>query len=130
MLSNREIAGRAAAQCARFASEVNLGLRKPEDASFIPTILSAIDEVTGDIRRKYNIACRAINSIYDANERYEALALQFYGETGMMAPGKDVAPGSYQKSFEVRAKAWDEWMENRFPQPTESGETTQEDKKD
>jgi hypothetical protein len=89
----------------------------------------AITEATWDITRKYNIACRAIDAIYDENEKYEALARQFYGETDMIAPGKDVAAGSYQPSFEIRAEAWDKWIKNR-PTSEQDGskKTTTKDK--
>lgn len=51
----------------------------------------------------------------DANERYEKLARQFYDETGIMAPGKDVAAAAHdsQPSFDERFELWIEWLKEK-----------------
>lgn len=46
----------------------------------------------------------------EVDEEYEIMAAKFYKETGIMAPGKDCAPGSGQMDFEQRADAWDDWL--------------------
>lgn len=45
------------------------------------------------------------------NELYEKLAEQFYKETGMLAPGKDVPPelGNDSKPYGVRRAEWERW---------------------
>ena len=43
-----------------------------------------------------------------AYERYEALAAEFYDETGMMAPGKDDPLGTHE--YETRVAAWRKWV--------------------
>ncbi len=54
-------------------------------------------------------------------ERFERLAAQFYRDTGMMAPGKDVAAMSGDThTHEERVAAWLDWI--RKPEaPTEAG---------
>lgn len=44
-------------------------------------------------------------------ELYEKLAEQFYKETGMLAPGKDVPPelGNDSKPYGVRRAEWERW---------------------
>jgi hypothetical protein len=45
-------------------------------------------------------------------EEYEACAEQFYRQTGMMAPGKDVAAASPDEhTFEERSAAWKDFIE-------------------
>ena len=66
---------------------------------------------------KYTEVLRMIAEEYIENissvslsEQYEVLAKKFYEETGIMAPGKDVAQAdSSQPSDEDRKKAFDEW---------------------
>jgi hypothetical protein len=44
-------------------------------------------------------------------DRFERLAAQFHRETGMMAPGKDVAAmAGDSHSFSERWEAWDAWL--------------------
>ena len=49
----------------------------------------------------------------DWNASFEWLADQFYGETGLMAPGKDDPMCS---DMEERRSAWCEWMKPRSEQ--------------
>lgn len=48
-------------------------------------------------------------------DRYEELAARFYAETGVMAPGKDVARGARQDDQEERWRAWCQWLESQSP---------------
>lgn len=48
-------------------------------------------------------------------DRYERLAEEFWRDTHMMAPGKDVSPQMGGPSFEERAAAWREWIKTRTP---------------
>lgn len=41
---------------------------------------------------------------------YDFLAASFYRRTGVMAPGKDVAPGMSQPPREARESAWRDWL--------------------
>ena len=43
-------------------------------------------------------------------ERYERIAAQFYRETGIMAPGKDVSAAGGQPEHEVRRERYDAWV--------------------
>jgi len=54
----------------------------------------------------------------DENEQYEQLAAEFYRDTGMMAPGKDVpaAMGCIWSPRE-RFEKWNEWLTHRKAQP-------------
>ncbi len=42
-------------------------------------------------------------------ERYEIAAHAFRKMTGMMAPGKDVAPCAYEEPYERHEDAWRYW---------------------
>jgi hypothetical protein len=47
------------------------------------------------------------------NHEFEKLAKQFYCETGMMAPGKDVPKGMYPHNPRERHDLWCQWLERR-----------------
>ena len=51
----------------------------------------------------------------DAIDRYEALAAEFYNDTGAMAPGKDVSPADNgpKTGLGYRQGAWDVWKSMR-----------------
>ncbi len=53
---------------------------------------------------------------------YESLAEIFYKETGLMAPGKDPGYLSNQPSFEIRFKAWENWIFERAKDKIYRGE--------
>ena len=46
-----------------------------------------------------------------ANDRYERLAVEFYRETGMMAPGKD--DPICHHTYADRWTAWEAWTHRR-----------------
>ena len=50
----------------------------------------------------------------NANEDFERLAAEFYAETGVMAPGKDVpaAMGDYS-TRDLREQLWNLWLKYR-----------------
>jgi hypothetical protein len=47
-------------------------------------------------------------------ERYEIVAHAFREMTGMMAPGKDVAPGAFEEPYERREEAWIYWNHHHW----------------
>lgn len=53
-----------------------------------------------------------------ANERYERLTEEFYRETGMMAPGKDVPAAMGSSDDRTRFNAWYEWLSRRPAVPS------------
>ena len=58
----------------------------------------------------------------DASERYEKLASEFYRDTGLIAPGKDVpasvaADPNYK--YEYRWQEWVKWLRERIGSPEE-----------
>lgn len=58
-----------------------------------------------------------------STEKYDRMADQFYRETGMMAPGKDVPAGlSGKYDFETRSAKWDEWIQKQFDANAERGD--------
>lgn len=66
------------------------------------------------------------------NEEFEKLAAQFYEDTGMMAPGKDVAAAAYRSEeldgYPARTDAWLKWLikqENR-PDKQDGSENKEE----
>lgn len=58
----------------------------------------------------------------NATERYDRLAAQFYRETGIMAPGKDVAAAlGTSMTIEDRYEAWRQWCaKSAAPSPSGS----------
>ena len=49
----------------------------------------------------------------NATDRFEALAAEFYRDTGITAPGKDEAPGAGGLDLEMRRAAWNQWIKNK-----------------
>lgn len=50
-------------------------------------------------------------------EEFENTAEQFYIETGLLAPGKDVPAlraGDLRYDHDMRRKRWDEWLRRRI----------------
>ena len=51
------------------------------------------------------------------NDEFEALAEQFYNETGYLAPGKDwpaMLGGDPRGDYDVRLAKWTEWKRQQF----------------
>jgi hypothetical protein len=51
-------------------------------------------------------------------ERYDRLAEEFYRETGMMAPGKDVAAAMAEDNNRERFTAWIAWLKAHARRPS------------
>lgn len=50
------------------------------------------------------------HEIMSPTAQYERLAEQFFKETGIMAPGKDVSPALGQSDDRERFEAWSTWL--------------------
>lgn len=53
----------------------------------------------------------------DVNAKYEALAAEFFRETGIMAPGKDVPASMGMMEPRERFEQWWDWLEKRGIRP-------------
>lgn len=96
------------------------------------SIMTKDMRIQADIARQFTIANEHLKRIagamekkiphidLDYTDKYELLAKLFYGDTGMLAPGKDDMSQPY--SYEERVTAFKKWLKENGYTPSKGGD--------